>query len=312
MHAETIDEVSDWYTGTGAGYEMLLRADKGDGPVASVSTTDISGFELRVFNWGIPVHGLLVADTSTITINTALTGTRNVRDQHFGNISWERNQAGIYSLEAGTEIASNKPHSLLHLVLPVKLLEARARSFFDREPDEPLRFSPVVDLSREGKAVNSLFDYLLVQAVTAPDALRYPAVESSLRELIISTVLGTLPNNYEQRSSSKVDCTVPRSVKRAEEYMRAHADEPISVELLARNAGCSERALQNAFKTFRGTTPMGMLRDIRLEKAYRDMKEATGTIAEIAFKWGFSNLGRFSAQYAAKFGETPSQTRKFC
>ncbi len=58
-------------------------------------------------------------------------------------------------------------------------------------------------------------------------------------------------------------------------------------------------------------TPMGALREIRLEKARGDLQAGTDTVTGIAFKWGFSNPGRFAAQYAEKFGETPSQTHRF-
>ncbi len=311
MQSETIDDVADWYTNQSGGAEMRLRADNKNGPVASVADKNIGGFGLRVFNWGVPVHGLSVSDTSIITINMALNGTRTVQDQHFGNISWKNNQAGIYKLDAGTAVISDRPHSVLHLTLPVKLLESRARSIYAKELNEPLRFSPVIDLEREGATIRSLFGYLVAQAIMASDALRYPAVEASLHELVISTVFGTLAHNYSEEQSTKIDCALPRMVKRAEDYMQAHAEEPITLQILAHEAGCSERALQGAFKSFRSMTPMGALREIRLEKAREDLQAGTDTVTGVAFKWGFSNPGRFAAQYAEKFGETPSQTHRF-
>ena len=93
--------------------------------------------------------------------------------------------------------------------------------------------------------------------------------------------------------------------------MRANANLPIKLQTLANEAGCSERALQNAFKAFRLKTPMNVLRDIRLEKAREDIEHEVGSITDVAFKWGFANIGRFAAQYAAKFGEMPSRTRQF-
>ena len=311
MRAETVDDVAGWYTSQSGGAQMRIRANNRNGPVAAVSHMNIGEFGLRVFDWRVPVHGLSLSDTSIITINIALNGTRTVQDQHFGNISFEKDQAAIYRLDAGTAVISEMPHSLLHLILPVDLLETRARSIYADELNEPLRFSPVVNLSREGAVIRGLFGMMLAEAVVAPDGVRPPAVESSLRELVISTVFGTLEHNYAQKLTTKVDCAAPGSVKRAEEYMRAHAEEPISMQTLAREAGCSERALQTAFKSFRSMTPMAALRDIRMEKARRDLIEAEDSVTQIAFKWGFSNPGRFAKQYAEKFGETPSQTLRF-
>jgi len=34
------------------------------------------------------------------------------------------------------------------------------------------------------------------------------------------------------------------------------------------------------------------------------------TVAGIAFRWGFTNLGRFGRDYQDLFGETPSMTRR--
>ena len=42
-----------------------------------------------------------------------------------------------------------------------------------------------------------------------------------------------------------------------------------------------------------------------------DIRMVGGAIAEIGFKWGFSNSGRFAKLYAEKFGCKPSQTRRF-
>ena len=36
--------------------------------------------------------------------------------------------------------------------------------------------------------------------------------------------------------------------------------------------------------------------------------DAAEGVAEVAFRWGFTHLGRFAARYAELYGETPSQT----
>ena len=135
-------------------------------------------------------------------------------------------------------------------------------------------------------------------------------MRANLTEHVVSTILNVIPHSYDTLQTARDSSAVPRSVKRAEDYMHANAGAPITLQILAREAGCSERALQNAFKSFRDKTPMAALRDIRLENARRDLELDCVTVTEIAFKWGFANLGRFAAQYAAKFGETPSQTRR--
>ena len=141
--------------------------------------------------------------------------------------------------------------------------------------------------------------------------MKNPLVMNNLQEHVISTVFEMLPHNYRRPQGATVDCAVPRSVRQAEEYMRACADQPLTVEALARHAGCSERALHNAFKSFRQKSPMVVLRDIRLEGAHKDLKSGESTITDIVYKWGFSNAGRFSKLYADKFGCKPSETLRY-
>ena len=41
-----------------------------------------------------------------------------------------------------------------------------------------------------------------------------------------------------------------------------------------------------------------------------DLLVDDATVADIAFRWGFTNLGRFARDYQDLFGETPSMTRR--
>ncbi|MCO8275157.1 AraC family transcriptional regulator [Actinoplanes sp. TRM 88003] len=104
----------------------------------------------------------------------------------------------------------------------------------------------------------------------------------------------------------------PAAVRRAVAYLEANAAEPITVDDIAAAAGLGVRALQTGFRRHLDVTPLGYLRRHRLELAHRDLQaaDASGgdTVADIAFRWGFPNLGRFAGYYRAAFGRPPSQT----
>lgn len=102
----------------------------------------------------------------------------------------------------------------------------------------------------------------------------------------------------------------PGSVKRAESFMEANADRPLCLEDIARAAGVPGRTLLNSFRQFRQTSPMRHLRDLRLDRARARLSryEPGTTVASAAFETGFTHLGRFSQDYAARFGEKPSET----
>jgi AraC-like DNA-binding protein len=50
--------------------------------------------------------------------------------------------------------------------------------------------------------------------------------------------------------------------------------------------------------------------NVRLNGALRDLTlpGQTSTISDIALKWGFRHMSRFSAYYRKAFGELPSNT----
>lgn len=37
-------------------------------------------------------------------------------------------------------------------------------------------------------------------------------------------------------------------------------------------------------------------------------RDGSATVSEIAYRWGFGNLGRFAAQYRQRYGHPPSRT----
>jgi len=102
----------------------------------------------------------------------------------------------------------------------------------------------------------------------------------------------------------------PRSVHRALAFIEAHVTEPIHLEDIAEAAGVPLRTLYEAFRRFRGVSPMRHLRNLRLDHVRQQLLVCggEGNVTTIALDAGFGHLGRFSQDYAARFGEKPSET----
>jgi AraC family ethanolamine operon transcriptional activator len=102
-----------------------------------------------------------------------------------------------------------------------------------------------------------------------------------------------------------------RLVRRAEDYMRAHLEAPLSMFDLCREFDVSERTLRYAFQEVRGLSPMAYFQARRLNAVRQELKAAptgTATVQEIAQRWGFWHSGEFASAYRRLFGELPSQT----
>ncbi|TDC69169.1 helix-turn-helix transcriptional regulator [Streptomyces hainanensis] len=102
------------------------------------------------------------------------------------------------------------------------------------------------------------------------------------------------------------------AVRRAMALVEERPDEPHTLADLASAARVSPRALQEAFRQHLDTTPLGYLREVRLRRAHQDLltagEDGSATVTDVAYRWGFSNLGRFAAYYRDRYGHPPSKT----
>jgi AraC-like DNA-binding protein len=102
-----------------------------------------------------------------------------------------------------------------------------------------------------------------------------------------------------------------RLMARAEEYLRDHAGEPFRLSELTTATGVSQRMLEYHFSRLYGVNPHTWYLCMRLNGVHRDLQRARGTgerIGDIAMRWGFFHLGRFSEDYRRLFGERPRDT----
>lgn len=139
-------------------------------------------------------------------------------------------------------------------------------------------------------------------------------VAAHIEEVLASVLLDLQEHNYSSALLEAAQKQVmPSIIRIAEEYLEAHAHEPISVADIAARAGVSSRALYLSFQRFRGVSPMQHLKEIRLRRARSDLQAEHLShihVSAIAMKWGFNHLGRFSTEYKSRYGESPSATNK--
>lgn len=95
------------------------------------------------------------------------------------------------------------------------------------------------------------------------------------------------------------------------EWLTDHHGPGVTATDMARGIGLSIRQLQAITRDGLGVTPLDLLREVRLGRA-RELLWAADpevvTVAHVAHECGFAHLGRFSASYRRRFGETPSRS----
>ncbi|GAA4916314.1 AraC-like DNA-binding protein [Actinomycetospora succinea] len=144
------------------------------------------------------------------------------------------------------------------------------------------------------------------------DLMALPLLRREALQRLARAALTVFPNSTLDHEAHGRDSGEPATVRRAMAYIDAHADEDVTVTEVAEAARMGPRGLQAAFRRHRGETPLAYLRQVRLERAHRDLEAADPagglTVAAIAFRWGFSNPGRFSATYRRVYGCSPAET----
>jgi AraC-like DNA-binding protein len=104
---------------------------------------------------------------------------------------------------------------------------------------------------------------------------------------------------------------LPLRYRRAYQFIMEHLnDQNLSVRQVAAHVDVTERALQRAFSSHLGMTPLELIRTRRMEGIRDDLNQETGGrgVREVAARWGIGNRSTLSHGYRLHFDETPSQT----
>lgn len=148
---------------------------------------------------------------------------------------------------------------------------------------------------------------LLAQALAQPQTP--PGVATRLQEHLITTLLLRQPHSEGALLAAPVAPAAPRHLRRAEDWLREHQAEPVTLAALSQACGVPGRTLQQAFQRAHGQGPLQWLREQRLQAVRRALLAGEGNVTQCALAQGFSHLGEFSAAYRRRFGESPRQTR---
>lgn len=215
-------------------------------------------------------------------------------------------------LSPETSIKMSHSHDLEHCVLGIgrDALFNKWTALTGRQPRGDLKFEPVADSrTPEATYLRRLFMFLVDQLGSSERSVPSLALAELEQSVIVSFLCANRHDESHLLDREPVG-TAPWQVRRAEEYIEAHWDQPITVEALAVATGASARSIFHFFKTSRGYAPMVFVKQVRLRHARRMlmMPNETTSVTSVAFDCGFTNLGHFAKDYGMCFGELPSAT----
>ena len=97
-------------------------------------------------------------------------------------------------------------------------------------------------------------------------------------------------------------------IQKVRSIIEAELTNPdFTVESLSQQFAMSYRQFSRKLHSISGQAPVQLIRTMRLKRAFQLIREGAGSITEIAFKVGFSNLSYFAKCFKEQFGKLPSE-----
>ena len=197
----------------------------------------------------------------------------------------------------------------LSIKLPRTQVEQELAGLLGRPVVKPIGFRLALPVDEgAGRRWMSILSALLQSADASRNAAELRHLESLERSLISGLLISQVHSYTEQLAADPSRRAPQTAIDRVVEEIQRAPDRGYTLADLARVAGISARSLQYGFQERHGTTPMRYLRQVRLDRARDDLAQAHGSVADIAYHWGFTNLGRFARAYRDRFGEFPTAT----
>ena len=282
------------------GEVLSTRGASGVGDLDIAYVSDRCPTVMKITETGLPDYCLtLVSRGSLACQGTSVPG------------SFEAHQSVglIYRGLPGITLSASPDHERLAVWIPAASLQQRVVALLGGAVSDDIVFDPMVDLSAaSGQRIKRMVQLLVEEVSDAHPFAGSDIACKSFTDMLLYSMLQSLPHNYSERLARAASSPAPATVRRAEDYIRAHAEEPIALHDVAEAAGCSVRSLQLGFRQFRDITPTTAITQARLEAVRRALNhgEVAGTVTDVAFQHGFSNPGRFSKLYKTAFGVSPA------
>jgi AraC-like DNA-binding protein len=262
-------------------------------------------------SYGTDVH-VAIGDLETAYhVLAPLTGT--LRSRHRGTVVLaDQTRAAVYRPVGDIDLEWPGDCRLLSVKVDRAALERELDAALDQQIVSPLLLGESFDLVEgPGRTWRSLVRLLHSELCTQDGLASQPRMAARWRDMVVSGLALTVEHPYGEEPAGLQGPRRPRTVKRTLDAMHAEPWRQFTAGDLAAIAGVGVRVLQEAFRQHVGMSPLTYLRRLRLDGVHAELSRSDPwqvNVSEVAYRWGFTHLGRFAGAYRARFGVPPSQT----
>ncbi|MGI8617787.1 MAG: AraC family transcriptional regulator [Gemmatimonadaceae bacterium] len=150
-----------------------------------------------------------------------------------------------------------------------------------------------------GAHAGSIVNRLLVE-LDAGDESAAIAVEGLLLELLATLARDSVPATAS---------SMPNWLREADEMIRELYSSRIALGAVARAVGVAPATLARSYRSAFRITVGERIRELRIERAVRDLLESEEPLSSVALRAGFYDQSHFTNLFRRRFGVTPAQYR---
>jgi len=135
-----------------------------------------------------------------------------------------------------------------------------------------------------------------------------PAERKVLAPLVIKEIIyRLLAGGQGARLAHLLTASDTRRISKAIGHLREHFDEPLKMEVIARELGMSVSGFHHHFKSVTSMSPLQFQKHLRLQEARRLMLGEDLDAASAGFRVGYEDPSYFSRDYKKQFGAPPQR-----
>ncbi|MBU2664289.1 AraC family transcriptional regulator [Actinoplanes bogorensis] len=262
-------------------------------------------------SYGSDIHVAIPDLETSYHVLAPLTGMLHSR--HRGTVVLaDPTRAAVYRPIGDIELDWPGSCRLLSIKVERGALERELDAALDQQIVTPLLLGDSFNvIDAPGRTWVSLVRLLFGEVLSGNGLSGQPRMASRWRDMVVSGLAMTVEHPYGEEPAGMRGPNRPRTVKRTLDAMHAEPSRQFTAADLATIAGVGVRVLQESFRQHVGMSPLTYLRRLRLDGVHGELSRSDPwqvNVSEVAFRWGFTHLGRFAGAYRDRYGVTPSQT----
>ena len=193
------------------------------------------------------------------------------------------------------------------IMIPADFFEAKFMEKNCMKPVKDMFENAQVGIAFGMRAIMTVYDRINQIVSSEPSFGTVQTLLSIIYDLAASGDYHTLASSHYSHAEVPV---TSRRIKKLKDYIDAHFDEEIRIEVLADMVGMTPNALSRFFKQRTNRSISNYINEVRLGHATNMLADSTMSIAEISYRCGFNTISNFNRIFKNVKEITPKEFRE--